>query len=52
VTLENISATKIVSNLSVLLHANPEHYKIEKMFAQITPLVPGEVCCEIFIHFL
>lgn len=42
VTLENISATKIVSNLSILLHANPEHYKIENMFAQITPLVPGK----------
>lgn len=41
VTLENISATKIVRNLSILLHANPEHYKIEKLFAELTPLVPG-----------
>lgn len=42
ITLENISATKIVGNLSILLHANPEHYKIDKMFSQITPLVPGK----------
>lgn len=42
VTLENISATKVVTNLSVLLHANPEHYKIEKRYAELTPLMPGE----------
>lgn len=42
VTLENISAMKIVSNLSILLHANPQHYRINKMFAQLTPLIPGE----------
>lgn len=41
VTLENISATKIVRNLSILLHANPDHYKISRMFAELTPLVPG-----------
>lgn len=41
VTLENISATKIVRNLSILLHANPEHYKIARMYAELTPLVPG-----------
>lgn len=41
VTLENISATKIVRNLSILLHANPEHYKIGRMYAELTPLVPG-----------
>lgn len=41
VTLENISATKVVTNLSVLLHANPEHYKIEKRYAELTPLMPG-----------
>lgn len=42
VTLENISATKVVTNLSVLLHANPEHYKIEKRYFEITPLMPGK----------
>lgn len=42
ITLENISATKIVGNLSILLHANPDHYKIDRIFAQITPLVPGK----------
>lgn len=42
VTLENISATKVVTNLSVLLHANPEHYKIEKRYAELTPLLPGK----------
>lgn len=41
VTLENISATKTVTDLSVLLHANPEHYRIEKRFAELTPLMPG-----------
>jgi Bardet-Biedl syndrome 1 protein len=40
-TLENISATKIVKNLSILLHSNPNHYKIENPFMQLTPLVPG-----------
>ncbi|KAL7021319.1 hypothetical protein ACKWTF_011841 [Chironomus riparius] len=40
-TLENISATKIITNLAIILHANPNHYKIEKMYAELTPLVPG-----------
>ena len=43
ITIENISATKIVGNLSILLHANPNHYKIENNFAMLTPLLPGEV---------
>lgn len=42
-TLENISATKIVRNLSILLHANPNHYGIEKSFAPLIPLVPGKM---------
>lgn len=42
-TLENISATKIVKNLSILLHANPSHYRIERNFVQLTPLVPGKI---------
>jgi Bardet-Biedl syndrome 1 protein len=41
VTLENISATKIVTNLTILLHANPQHYKIDKRYAELLPLVPG-----------
>lgn len=41
ITLENISATKIAGNLSILLHANPKHYNIERRFAELTPLVPG-----------
>lgn len=45
VTLENISATKVVTNLSVLLHANPEHYKIEKRYSELTPLMPGKRHC-------
>lgn len=40
-TLENISATKIINNLSILLHANPSHYKIENNYAPLTPVVPG-----------
>lgn len=43
VTLENISATKIVRNLSILLHANPEHYKIGRHYAELTPLLPGSM---------
>jgi hypothetical protein len=40
-TLENISATKVITNLSIILHANPNHYKVERMYAELTPLVPG-----------
>lgn len=40
-TLENMSTMNIVTNLSVLFHAHPELYRIEKIFAQITPLIPG-----------
>ncbi|CRK95130.1 CLUMA_CG008608, isoform A [Clunio marinus] len=41
VTLENISATKIAGNLSILLHADPEHYKIKRRYADLSPLMPG-----------
>ncbi|KAG5673312.1 hypothetical protein PVAND_003372 [Polypedilum vanderplanki] len=40
-TLENISATKIVTNLSIIIHANPNHYKVDKQSVDLTPLVPG-----------
>ena len=30
VTLENISATKIATNLYIIIHADPSLYKIEK----------------------
>lgn len=42
VTLENISATRVVTNLSILLHADPKHYEIKRRFANITPLLPGK----------
>lgn len=42
VTLENISATKMASHLSILLHADPSHYKIDRRFVELTPLMPGE----------
>lgn len=42
VTLENISVAKVVGNLSILLHADPSHYKINQRFANLTPLMPGE----------
>lgn len=41
-TLENMSTMNIVTNLSVLFHAHPELYRIEKILSQITPLIPGE----------
>jgi Bardet-Biedl syndrome 1 protein len=41
ITLENISATKIVTNLTIIIHANPNHYKVDKLCAELTPLVPG-----------
>lgn len=40
--LENMSTMNIVTNLSVLFHAHPEFYKIEKLFSQLSPLIPGE----------
>lgn len=43
VTLENISATKVAGNLSVLLHADPGHYEIERRFVSLAPLMPGVV---------
>lgn len=42
VTLENISATRVVTNLSILLHADPRHYVIVRRYAEITPLLPGK----------
>lgn len=42
VTLENISETKTVADVSILLHANPNHYKIGRRYAEITPLMPGK----------
>lgn len=42
VTLENISATRVVTNLSILLHADPRHYGIARRYAEITPLLPGK----------
>lgn len=42
VTLENISASKMASQLSVLLHADPSHYKIDKRYVELTPLMPGK----------
>lgn len=42
VTLENISATKVATGLSILIHANPEHYKFKNQFCQLTPLMPGK----------
>ena len=43
VTLENISATKIATNLYIIIHADPSLYKIEKRFVELSPIVPGEV---------
>lgn len=40
-TLENISATKIATDLAVLLHADPSHYKIDNRYVALSPLVPG-----------
>ena len=47
-TLENISTTKIATNLAVLLHADPELYKIDTRYVQLTPIVPG---CPLKIDF-
>lgn len=44
VTLENISVAKIVTNLTILLHADPNHYKIENRYVELTPLMPGWSC--------
>jgi Bardet-Biedl syndrome 1 protein len=41
-TLENMSATNVVTNLSILFHANTELYKIENVYSKITPLIPGK----------
>ena len=35
VTLENISATKIATNLYIIIHADPSLYKIEKRFVEL-----------------
>ena len=42
VTLENISATKIATNLYII-HADLSLYKIEKRFVELSLIVPGEV---------
>lgn len=43
VTLENMSATNVVTNLSILFHAHTELYKIDNVYMSITPLIPGEL---------
>lgn len=42
-TLENMSTMNIVPNLSVLFHAHPDLYKIDKIFSLLSPLIPGEL---------
>ncbi|CAO1334828.1 unnamed protein product [Diamesa hyperborea] len=41
VTLENISATKIATNLYIIIHADSSLYKIERRFVELSPIVPG-----------
>ncbi|CAO1340392.1 unnamed protein product [Diamesa serratosioi] len=41
VTLENISSTKVATNLYVIIHADPSLYKIERRFVELSPIVPG-----------
>lgn len=41
VTLENISAAKMATHLAILLHADPNHYQINKRYVELTPLMPG-----------
>jgi hypothetical protein len=48
ITLENISATKVAGELSILLHADPSHYKIERRYVELLPIVPG---CPITMDF-
>ena len=43
VTLENISAKKIATNLYIIIHADPCLYKIEERFVELSLIVPGEV---------
>jgi Bardet-Biedl syndrome 1 protein len=46
-TLENISATKAISNLSIILHSNLNHYKIDKPYSELTPVLPG-ICFKFY----
>lgn len=40
-TIENMAARKEAAGMAVLLHADPNHYLLERPYAQLPPLVPS-----------
>lgn len=40
-TVENMAARKEAVNLAVLVHADPNHYRLERPYAKLPPLVPA-----------
>lgn len=40
-TVENMAARKEAAGMAVLLHADPNHYLLERPYAQLPPLVPS-----------